>query len=138
MHKSLIFPKEIFSVVIRRSLQGRGSFLIIFANLQICKSAPPPQPSSSQQINAMPFFSPHSSFHPSLLWGFRGRKPNSRFFLYKFCTPLKNSSSVLSSFYRQSRLSQRATLFLESVLPNLLLCGLQRQLGREIHFQVVV
>ena len=56
MHKSLIFPKEIFSVVIRRSLQERGSFLIIFANLQICKSAPPPQPSSSQQINAKPFF----------------------------------------------------------------------------------
>ena len=56
MHKSLIFPKEIFSVVIRRSLQERGSFLIIFANLQICKSAPPPQPSSSQQINAAPFF----------------------------------------------------------------------------------
>ena len=81
MHKSLIFPKEIFSVFIRRSLQGRGSFFIIFANLQICKSAPPPQPSSSQQINAIPFFLLTLPFHASFFWGFCGRKPRTLFFI---------------------------------------------------------
>ena len=102
-----------------------------FANLQICTTT---STSSSQQINAMPFFLLILLF-TLLSFGDSVAENLELFFLnHKFCTPC----TVLSSFYRQSRLGQWATLFPESVLPNLQLCGLQRQLGREIHFQVAV